>query len=227
MIPHDLEFRGAEVADADLHQSRRGNFVEHILHDAGMRPAKAFVGRAQIAVGVEMQDAQGRGAQMVGAGRDSPKRHRVIAADDDWQLSELEERADLCLHPVVDALASGVDEGDVLGGGDVACNLGADGRQSSGASQHVELIKPSRHRHHGDPALPGLTDVAVEEVDLVTGQQDRPWTARRALAVTDGGLERHGDNNHMGLVHGVWEAVKPSVLAGRSVWVKFHAAPCY
>ena len=94
-------FRSAEIPHGDLGDLlHRRHVAQDVEHDRSMRELEAFIGIAQVAVGVDMQDAELPVA--VAQGTDQSVRRRMVAPDEPHGLPGVEPpcglRPDVGVH---------------------------------------------------------------------------------------------------------------------------------
>src|SRR2546426_1672429 len=84
--PDQIPLFAGNAADSHLEGRQAPG---EVVHGAGVAELRPFVGRTQVAVGVELDDRQLRVLLVIGL--DRPDRHAVLAPDDDRHLALLEE----------------------------------------------------------------------------------------------------------------------------------------
>ena len=100
---NDVVFLLAQIPDAHLEQAGDpGRTVQGVVHHGCVGPLEAFVGGAQVSVGVELED--GHAGEADTAGLHCAQRRRVIPAQDDREPTVLQaalgEGADLAADSV-------------------------------------------------------------------------------------------------------------------------------
>ena len=189
------------------------------MHHGCVGPLEAFVGGAQVSVGVELED--GHAGEADTAGLHCAQRRRVIPAQDDREPTVLQaalgEGADLA----ADSVAQEIHPSDRRS---VARRRAAslDDRCRELTGLQVPVSDPRGQGSHPDPALVGLVEVKVKEIDLTAGGEDGLGGVAGARAVGGGRLEGHAEHVDVRLRRSVGQAEEAAIGRRGGVGVEVH-----
>ena len=171
---------------------------------------KAFIGLAQVEVGVEVEDAHaGVGFECF---LNCTKRSAVVAADEADDFAIGDEGASGVSDPFVDLIGDEVhffDELFLLFG--IVRELS--GFNGGGFGSFVEFENFFGSGEHGCALFPEIGEVGMEEVDLMAGASDGIGTFGGAAEIGGGGFKGDGDEDEFGVGGGVGKGVD-AVAAG-------------